>query len=60
MNIPIEKGDVILTGKFKNKPVVVDGFSTDENNQPCVLTKKGKKVKILAIRIQKLMPGKTQ
>lgn len=55
MNLPIEVGDIILTGKFRNKPIEVAGFGKDDNNQPVVLTKNGKKIKILCIRIKKLM-----
>ena len=55
MKLDLNIGDVILCGKFRNKPVEVAGFDKDENGQPVILTKKGKKVKILCVRIKKLM-----
>ena len=58
MKLDLNIGDVILCGKFRNKPVEVAGFDKDENGQPVILTKKGKKVKILCVRIKKLMPKK--
>lgn len=58
MKLDLNIGDIILTGKFRNKPVEVAGFDKDENNQPVILTKDNKKVKILCVRIEKLMPKK--
>jgi hypothetical protein len=55
----IEKGDIILTGKFKNKVAKVKGFDTDENGQPTVKTNKGEK-KVYSFRINKLMPKDKQ
>ena len=34
--IDLEVGDTILRGKFKNKPVVVKSFGTDDKGQPTV------------------------
>ena len=51
--IDLEVGDTILRGKFKNKPVVVKSFGTDDKGQPTVNGKK-----MLSFRIKKLMPKK--
>jgi len=56
--LDILPGDIILTGKFRNKPCIVKSFSKDDNGQPIIITDTGKKVKFLSIRIQKLMPRK--
>lgn len=56
--LDILPGDIILTGKFRNKPAIVKSFGKDENGQPIIITDTGKKVKFLSIRIQKLMPKK--
>lgn len=56
--LDILPGDIILTGKFRNKPCVVKSFGKDDNNQPVIITDTGKKIKFLSIRIQKLMPRK--
>jgi hypothetical protein len=53
----IKVGDTLLTGKWKNKKVVVAGFGTDKNNQPTVLTDKGE-IPLYKFRIQKLMVEK--
>lgn len=53
IQIPIEIGDVIRVGKFKNKRITVKEISTDEYGLP---TCNGKG--ILKIRIEKLMPPK--
>ena len=52
----LEKGDTLLVGKFKNRKAEIEGFSTDENNQPVAKTTKGDQ-KIFKPRIAKLMPG---
>lgn len=51
--IPLEVGDTILMGKWKNKKVVVKSFGTDKNNQPTVNGKP-----FLNFRIKKLMDKK--
>lgn len=56
--LDILPGDIILTGKFRNKPAIVKSFSKDDNGQPIIITTNDKKVKFLSIRIQKLMPKK--
>jgi hypothetical protein len=52
----LEKGDTLLVGKFKNRKAEIEGFSTDDNNQPVADTNKGEQ-KIFKPRIAKLMPG---
>lgn len=52
MKLDLNIGDTILTGKFKNKPVVVKSIETDDKGQP---TYNGGK-KILNFRIKKLIP----
>lgn len=59
INIPLNKGDDILFGKFKNKKAVVDGIKTDEKGQPILDTDKGD-VQLLKIRIPKLMGDKNE
>ena len=52
MNIDIQIGDTILTGRFKNKKVVVKEFGTDSKGQPTVNGRP-----MLNFRIKKLIPG---
>jgi len=54
--LPIEVGDTILLGKFKNKTAIVTGFDTDDKNQPIILTNKGNTG--LKFRIKKLIDEK--
>jgi len=51
LELDLEKGDVILTGKFKNKRTIVKDFGTDELGQPTI-----NGMKLLKFRIEKLMP----
>jgi hypothetical protein len=51
LDLDIEEGDVILTGRFKNKRVVVKDIGTDDLGQPTV-----NGMKALNFRIEKLMP----
>ena len=53
VKLPIEIGDTILTGKFKNKSREVKEFGQDKNGQPTI-----NGMKMLAFRIKKLIPGK--
>lgn len=46
IQIPIEIGDTILRGKFRNKKVVVKSIGTDEHGSPTVNGKS-----ILSIRL---------
>ena len=51
LKLDLEPGDVILTGRFKNKRTVVKDIGTDERGQPTV-----NGMKALSFRIEKLMP----
>ncbi len=51
MDLDIEVGDVILTGRFKNKRTVVKDIGVDDMGQPTV-----NGMKALSFRIEKLMP----
>ena len=51
LKLDLEVGDIILTGKFKNKRTVVKKIETDDMNQPIV-----NGMKALSFRIEKLMP----
>ena len=50
MNIDLQIGDTILTGRFKNKKVVVKEFGVDDKGQPTVNGRP-----ILKFRIPKYM-----
>jgi hypothetical protein len=54
MTVPIEIGDTILIGKWKNRKALVKGFGVDELNQPIILTNKGE-VKMFKFRIPKIL-----
>ncbi len=49
--LDLEVGDVILTGRFKNKRTVVKKIGTDDLGQPTI-----NGMKALNFRIEKLMP----
>ena len=51
MKLDLEVGDVILTGRFKNKRTIVKNISKDDKGQPTV-----NGMKALSFRIEKLMP----
>lgn len=51
----LEIGDVIYTGRFKNKKTVVKDITIDDLGQPLVNGRKA-----LSFRIEKLMPKKTR
>ena len=51
LELDIEKGDVILTGRFKNKRTIVKDIGKDDLGQPTV-----NGMKALSFRIEKLMP----
>ena len=55
MNLDIQIGDTILTGRFKNKRVIVKEFGTDAKGQPTINGRP-----MLNFRIQKLMPSKPE
>ena len=51
LDLDLEVGDVILTGRFKNKWATVKEIGVDELGQPTV-----NGMKVLKFRIEKLMP----
>ena len=51
ISLDIEKGDIVLTGKFKNKRSVVKDIGTDKNGHPTINGKS-----ILKLKIEKLLP----
>ena len=51
LELDLEEGDVILTGRFKNKRTVVKKIGVDDLGQPIV-----NGMKALSFRIEKLMP----
>ena len=55
MNIDLQIGDTILTGRFKNKKIVVKEFGVDDKGQPTVNGRP-----MLKFRIKKLMPGEQE
>lgn len=55
IELDIEVGDVVLTGKFKNKRTIVKEIGTDELGQPTINGKP-----ILKMRIEKLLPKNKQ
>jgi len=52
--VPVEIGDTILIGKFKNRKAIVKGFGSGKLNQPVVLTDKGE-IPLFKFRIPKLI-----
>ena len=51
LDLDLEVGDVIMTGRFKNKRTVVKKIGTDDLGQPTI-----NGMKALNFRIEKLMP----
>jgi len=51
LKLDLDVGDVVLTGRFKNKRTIVKDIGTDEKGQPTV-----NGMKALSFRIEKLMP----
>jgi hypothetical protein len=51
MDLDIEVGDIILTGRFKNKRTKVKKIAVDDLGQPTI-----NGMKALSFRIEKLMP----
>ena len=51
IKLPIEIGDVVLTGRFKNHPIRVKKIGTSDIGQPTVNGRQ-----LLAVRIEKLLP----
>lgn len=55
MNIYLKIGDVIFTGRFKNKKTTINSFGTDDKGQPLVNGKKA-----LTFRVEKYMTSNQQ
>jgi hypothetical protein len=53
----LDKGDILLGGKYRNVPMEVEGMGRDENNQPTIKTNKGER-SAFAFRVKKLMDKK--
>jgi hypothetical protein len=51
LDLDIEEGDVILTGRFKNKRTIIKDIGVDDLGQPTI-----NGMKALSFRIEKLMP----
>mgnify|MGYP000320139660 CR=1 FL=1 len=51
LKLDLEVGDIILTGRFKNKRTEVKKIGTDDMGQPTI-----NGMKALSFRIEKLMP----
>lgn len=54
IKVPLEVGDEIRIGKFKNKKAIIKGYGKDDKNQPTVKTDKGE-IPLFKFRISKLM-----
>lgn len=55
IKLDIEVGDVVLSGKFKNKRTIVKSIGEDDLGQPTINGKP-----ILKFRIEKLLPKEKQ
>ena len=55
IKIPIEIGDTVYVGKFKNKKIVVKDITYNEYGLPMVNGRP-----LLTLRIEKLMPKKKE
>ena len=51
IKLDIKKGDVLLSGRFKNKRIIVKDIGVDENGQPTINGRPA-----LNFRIEKLLP----
>ena len=51
ITLDVEIGDVIMTGKFKNRRTIVKDIGTDDLGQPTI-----NGMKVAKFRIEKLMP----
>ena len=51
IDLDIKEGDIILTGRFKNKRTVVKEIGVDDLGQPTI-----NGMKVLSFRVEKLMP----
>ena len=48
ISLPIELGDIVLSGRFKNKKILVKSIGVDEHGSPTINGRS-----ILSIRMQK-------
>lgn len=55
ITVPLDVGDEIMVGRFKNKKVVVKGFGTDDKGQPTLKTDKGE-FPLFKFKVKKWMP----
>jgi hypothetical protein len=55
IQIPIEIGDIVYAGRFKNKRIEVKSITYDEYGLPRINGRP-----LLTMRIEKLMPPKTE
>lgn len=53
IEIPLERGDSFLWGKFKNRSAIFDHIEQDDKGQDIIVTDKGKKIPFLKIRLVK-------
>ena len=53
MKIPLEIGDIIYTGKFKNRKTEIEEIGYDEQGQPTI-----NGTPMLKFKIEKLLPKK--
>ena len=51
ITIKLNKNDVILYGKFKNKKAVFDHLEKDEKGQDIIVTTTGLKIPLLHVRL---------
>jgi len=51
IDIPLEKGDMFLFGKWKNKKAIFDHIEYNEKGEPQIVTDKGKFIPLLKIRM---------
>jgi len=51
ITIPLNRGDTILYGKFKNKKAIFDHLERDEKGQDIIVTDKGVKITLLHVRL---------
>ena len=57
INIPVKVGDTILTGRFKNKKVLVKSIGKDEHGMPTINGKKVTTFRILKKQEENINEG---
>jgi hypothetical protein len=53
IELPIEQGDTILHGKFKNKSSIYDHYYINEKGDVIFVTNTGKEIPAMKIRLKK-------